>query len=152
MPFNLDPFYFLTKIPATSIPLDFKTGEFKDLKSGYNPVGEMLLRTDLTIWSRTDETRYQQLMEDLSKDSFAVVNGKVVEVTPSEKTYPEELKELIAKKKAMYEDLNKKTLKEYIERYPAILEYQKEIKNRITPNKVLDQAKKQLGIISDSKD
>ena len=52
----------------------------------------------------------------------------------------------------MYEDLNKKTLKEYIERYPAILEYQKEIKNRIAPNKVLNQAKKQLGILSDSKD
>ena len=28
VPFNLDPFYFLAKIPGTSIPLDFKTGEF----------------------------------------------------------------------------------------------------------------------------
>ena len=152
VPFNLDPFYFLAKIPVTSIPLDFKTGEFKDLKSGYNPVGEMLIRIDLTIWSRTDETRYQQLMEDLSKNSFKVVNGKVVEVVPSEANYPDELKELKAKKEAMYEELNKKTLKSYIKANPFILETQKEIKNRIAPNKVLDQAKKQLGILSDSKD
>lgn len=151
--FNLPFSYFIDeKTRFNRIPLDKKTGEFVEFNNGVGPIDEMMIRTKLTIWSRTDETRYQQLMEDLSKDSFAVVNGKVVEVTPSEETYPEELKELIAKKKAMYEDLNKKTLKEYIERYPAILEYQKEIKNRITPNKVLDQAKKQLGIISDSRD
>ena len=141
--FNLPFSYFIDeKTQFNRIPLDKKTGEFVEFNNGVGPIDEMMIRTKLTIWSRTDETRYQQLMEDLSKDSFAVVNGKVVEVTPSEETYPEELKELIAKKKAMYEDLNKKTLKEYIERYPAMLEYQKEIKNRFEPNKVLDQAKK----------
>ena len=153
--FNLPNSYFCfidEKTQFKGYPLDRKTGEFVEFNNGQGPIDEMIIRTQLTIWSRTDETRYQQLMEDLSKDSFAVVNGKVIEVAPSEETYPEELKELIAKKKAMYADLNKKTLKDYIERYPAILEYQKEIKKRIATNKVLDQAKKQLGIISDSKD
>ena len=155
--FNLPDSYFLSVSSVSdNNPLDRKSGEFKEVKHGdefaewANPVGDMMQRTKLTMWSRTDETRYQQLMEDLGKDSFEIVNGKVVEIAPSEDTYPDELKELIAKKKAMYEELNKKALKAYIKKYPAVLEYQKEIKARIAGEKVLNQAKGQLGIISDS--